>query len=323
MRSSSGVDNSPEPDPAPTAVAAGSAYDSAPVDEDVLCPLCYYNLRGAAESRCAECGYRFEWRDLRDPERRRHSYLFEHHPRHNLWSFVRTFKGALRPRMFWRELRPGQPSNVRRLVVYWFVTNLFALALPLAMVGMDMARYAIYNQQSRAWRATAPQAWLDAVFPLPPSVTFFTSYFSTQRRTLSIPLTVAAMYMAWPWLTFLALNVFQISMLRARISASHVLRCVVYTFDAMAIQCWLLLFAAGLMIAGSELLLGTQYWTWIGNFMIGWVLMSVALFIYRLTVAYRLYLQFHRPFLTVFASQVIVGLAVFTAVLWLAMYNPF
>ena len=48
--------------------------------ETLHCPLCEYNLRGLSEPRCPECGYRFEWAELRDPSRRLHPYLFEHHP---------------------------------------------------------------------------------------------------------------------------------------------------------------------------------------------------------------------------------------------------
>ena len=337
MTSSSGVENSPESDPVSIAAEPASTYDRAPVDEDVLCPLCYYNLRGAVENRCPECGYRFQWRDLRDPARRRHPYLFEHHPRRNVWSLRRTFIGTLRPRRFWRELRPEQPSNVRRLVVYWFAVNLFALALPLAIVGMDMARHATVTQQSRAWesrgwarRGIGPpgglKAWLDARFPLPPSWAFFKQYFSDMDDDLAVAaFMLAAIYAAWPWITFLGLNVFQISMLRARVRSSHVLRCVVYTFDAMAVLCWGMLFLAAGLIAASEYV-APGYGRWVDDELIalalfGWAAISLAVFAYRLTVAYKLYLQFHQPFLVVLTSQILAGLFMFTVVLWIAMWD--
>ena len=56
--------------------------------DEIHCPMCGYNLRGLAQPRCPECGHEFLWRDLLDPTRRRHPYLFEHHPDHNLRSFV-------------------------------------------------------------------------------------------------------------------------------------------------------------------------------------------------------------------------------------------
>ena len=72
---------------------------SAPaIDSSLHCPMCDYDLRGQIEPRCPECGYRFDWDELRDPTRRVHQYLFELHPERNVWSFVRTLLGGLRPR---------------------------------------------------------------------------------------------------------------------------------------------------------------------------------------------------------------------------------
>src|SRR5688572_29319876 len=264
MTSSSAVDKSPQPPP--NLADAVPAYDRPPTDQDVPCPLCEYNLRGATEPRCPECGYRFEWRDLLDPERRRHPYLFEHHPNRNLWSFIRTFRGTLWPRTFWRTLHPGQPSNVRRLVIYWFIVNLLALALPLSMLALDMTRYALANQQNRGIYVSGrfpgvTPAWLNQSYPLPPSPQFFSQYFSTMRGSLAAAVVIAPLYTAWPWLTFLALNVFQISMLRARVNASHVLRCVIYTFDAIAVVCWSILVVAGATVAAVVLLQQDVYWS--------------------------------------------------------------
>lgn len=308
--------------------AAAAGYDHAPVDEDVPCPLCYYNLRGQVEPRCPECGYRFEWRDLRDPARRRHPYLFEHHPKRNVWSLWRTFVGALRPRRFWRTLRPEQPSDVHRLVAYWLLVNLFALALPFAIVGLDMAEHAIRNQRYRTYNqpfgSNAQQrAWLDANHPLPPSTAFFDQYFyRMDDDVLGAALTIAVVYSAWPWLTFLALNVFGISMLRAKVNSSHVLRCVAYTFDGVSLLGWALLIGAGAVMVGVQLLASPGSDLGIDDEAIamtiaGWAAAALALFVYRLSIAYKLYLQFHRPFLTTLASQIIVALFVLTVVLWI------
>jgi hypothetical protein len=91
---------------APPAPPAGQVDVQA---ENVRCPLCDYDLRGLTEPRCPECGYQFAWADLTDPARQLHPYLFEHHPRHNLRSFVRTMARAMRPRRFWWWRKPTQP----------------------------------------------------------------------------------------------------------------------------------------------------------------------------------------------------------------------
>src|SRR5689334_22819484 len=97
------------------------APDWTQVDESVLCPLCEYELRGLSDPRCPECGYRFAWPELLDPTLRRHEYLFEHHGRHNIWSFWRTLIGGLKPRKFWRSVYPTQPSHPIRLIIYWLL----------------------------------------------------------------------------------------------------------------------------------------------------------------------------------------------------------
>lgn len=94
----------------------------------VVCPICEYDLRGLVEPRCPECGFKFEWRELLDPALRAHPYLFEHHPRHNLWSFWRTLLGGFRPHGFCRALRPSQPSRPGRLVLYWVLAATLGFA---------------------------------------------------------------------------------------------------------------------------------------------------------------------------------------------------
>src|SRR5881409_436100 len=108
----------------------------ATVTSDALrCPMCDYDLRGQVEPRCPECGYRFDWDELRDPARRLHPYLFEHHPERNLWSLWRTFLGGLRPRRFWSTLYPAQPSRPWRLRLYFLIVCLVcALPLPTQVV---------------------------------------------------------------------------------------------------------------------------------------------------------------------------------------------
>jgi hypothetical protein len=61
-------------------IAALASPDWARQTDDVSCPMCEYNLRGLAEPRCPECGYRFAWKDLLDAKARAHAYLYEHHP---------------------------------------------------------------------------------------------------------------------------------------------------------------------------------------------------------------------------------------------------
>ncbi|HSW45154.1 MAG TPA: hypothetical protein VLM89_06245 [Phycisphaerae bacterium] len=105
-----------QPEPSPP---AGPGWTL--INHDVLCPLCDYNLRGLSNPRCPECGYRFEWSEMLDPNRQPHPFLFEHHPERNWWSYWRTVAGACRPRAFWRSLHPVQTSRPRRLLLFWLI----------------------------------------------------------------------------------------------------------------------------------------------------------------------------------------------------------
>jgi hypothetical protein len=126
------------------------APDWRAVGEDVLCPLCRYNLRGLAEPRCPECGYRFEWDALLDPAKRLHPYLFEHHTERNVRSFFRTMIGGLLPRRFWRSLQPAMPSRLGRLLVYWLLAALLGSVSVLTEGGRSLYAAAQFNNFQRA-----------------------------------------------------------------------------------------------------------------------------------------------------------------------------
>src|SRR5688500_19059173 len=218
------------------------------IERDILCPLCKYNLRGPAEPRCPECGYAFTWDELLDPEKQKHPYLFEHHPRRNVVSFVRTLLGGLRPRRFWRTLNPAMPSRPRRLAVYAVLTICLIVTVPLA----SFARYAVETVRGNLRQKAAvmryfqdpnhaytkyivtahgsTQAYLAQQHQPPFSI-------ATLRRLVSEytgnegPVRVLFAILASPWLAFGALMIFRWSMRRAKVCAGHVARCVVYGFD--------------------------------------------------------------------------------------------
>ncbi len=114
------------------------APDWEAIKEDLKCPLCDYNLRGLAEPRCPECGFKFTWQELFDADRDRPQYLFEDHPKRNIWSFFKTFCNDCRPRRFWRELSPARPVNVRRLLIYWVIANIPWIGLVASGVVMTV-----------------------------------------------------------------------------------------------------------------------------------------------------------------------------------------
>lgn len=108
--------------------------------------------------------------------------------------------------------------------------------------------------------------------------------------------------LAWTWLSLAALMIFQASMRRAKIRNAHLLRCAIYGCDFP-------LLAGAILMAMLSSGGGPQEQATAAAVVCPWIAG------YRLTFAYRNYLRFDHPFLTVVASQVIVALAVWTAAL--------
>lgn len=303
-------------------VSSTGQPDWSQVTEDILCPLCEYNLRSLSEARCPECGYRFTWPEVLDPQRRLHRYLFEHHPERNVWAFRKTVTGQWLPQRFWRTLHPVQSVNVRRLRWYWLVV---ALVYFLCVAGIGVTAFvievhnlAVFNAKTKAmYLSQAKQgqspflmgyrtydelkAALETIYPTQPRALLRRAVSYHDLTNVLIP----ALPLAWPWLTMGALLVFRWSMQRARIRPWHVLRCVVYSSDAI--------FWAGPINLGLYLAWIMLVPSWADPFAYQAVIvlnMAIALhMLYRLVTAYQLYLRFDHPILTILASQVIVGLA--------------
>jgi hypothetical protein len=340
---------SPPPPAAPS--GDGAAPQSSRPDWDAIgaaicCPLCEYDLRGLTEPRCPECGYAFTWPDVLDPDRRLHPYLFEHHPEKNAWSFRRTALGTLRPRRFWTQLRPAQPGRPGRLVVYWLLAALPVLLAAVPWNALGVVEHARYMANTRArvrgsliaigdTRETRQiinqfgsiDAYVVAAFPDRPRLSFFyRPDWGSSGHTPGSANGVVLTLLAWPWLTFLTLLVFQFSMRRARIRPVHVLRCVLYGFDAVlwaglafaAAVAWQV-YSSAAIVAPTRLsvlpdwlamLLGPYAVDAVSRTAAAAALVLLPFMAYRTAVAYRTYLRFHRPAATVLASQAIVLLIV-------------
>lgn len=309
------------------------------ITEEILCPLCGYNLQGLVEPRCPECGYGFEWLDLIDPSRRLHPYLFEHHPERNIWSFRKTLTGALLPRRFWRSLHPAQPSNWRRLVTYWFVTATIFMVCGLGSLcgrwitdirsrivspAVRAKEAASLRQLQSAHNLAAIQqsfgsldAYLDTYLP---------DHMSARLVWDSVRWHMPAILLClltplWPPMNFAALMIFQISMRRAQVKWTHVLRSVFYSGGTLA---WVgIVFANGLGMASilQTCSLGRcALAVWILAVLL--ILVLLASVVYQLIIAYRRYLRFDHSITTIMISQGLIALATFTTftVVWVLLY---
>ena len=328
-----------------TTVLPNSPPDrSDPQAVDLHCPLCGYDLRGLADGRCPECGFAFRRAELLDAERDRHPWLFEHAPRGRLVrSFFSTYGRAAFPRRFWRQVTPANTVRPRRLAAYWLVASLPLVAVVAAPVPGQVVRLAQRNTLVRAQYArqlaamglgkgSPPgpmavfRAQFDARYPVPWSPAFARQVVAMVDLDVAPDRAAAAVVAAtWPWLSLAALMLFQMSMRRAKVSPAHVLRAAVYGCDFGLMIC----ITAAVVFSPAEVgyprllrgpFLGSQLPS--GPFPprdmpLLLVLATCGLVAtYRLAVAYRLYLRFDRPLLTVAASQVIVLLLVLLALLW-------
>ncbi len=323
------------PTPLPTAPESGAPHWET-IEEEILCPLCDYNLRGLIKPRCPECGYPFVWQDVLDPTRRLHPYLFEHHPGRRIWSFWRTLTASLRPRRFWKMLHPAQPSSPKRLILYWVLAVLPMLLTVVANVGGLAVAVRRENQIARTFEKaylTSPKIaplmqstlqpygsvdkYLDTIYPVD-----WAGVFRVMRTYGTvIPLFFpAGIALAWPWLTMLALLLFQISMRRARVRRAHVLRCICYSSD---IGFWL-----GLAIAPAALMFAFyQPIRMPGAFLrvlpyeLFGCVTAMLVFSYRLMIAYRSYLRFRRSVWVILAAQIIGFLLLLNLFVLFAVLN--
>jgi len=297
------------------------ARPSGPVDRDISCPLCEYNLRALTEPRCPECGFRFTWDELNDKAKWRHPFVFEHHPECNTRSFVRTALAGLRPKRFWQSLSPVQRPSVRRLILYWAICAA-AYTIPLSFeVGRAIWFWGRGLAAQRAWdsanwknpKMVAPQyserilrdhgslqAYLDANLPVSPFgvIWNYVWHFGVVLVAQILPIFL-------PWIIALSLSLFQWSMMRIGIRPQHVLRCAIYSCDALL---WIaaiamLVLVVERLIPMPPLPIGTLTNATLAVLPI---LLLTVIASYRLVISYRVYMRFDRPVLTIVACQTIV-----------------
>jgi hypothetical protein len=305
----------------------------APIEEpELLCPLCEYSLRGLSEPRCPECGHRSTWEELRERQAR-HPYLFERYPHRNVWSFFRTFVGTLLPGKFWRELSPALPPVRPRIYRFALIVTLIGIGINVLSDVPEVYQIAQSNsaqRQREQFRLTIestpgprfkPESaeivkmlrqahvtigeYVSQQFPPLWSISFWYRLWAWDLWG-SGELRAVVIILAWPILTFASLMIFRVSLRQAKIKTIHVVRCVVYSGALLPALPVLLLIMNWAMPAR----MGRFNWTYLGDEGSFWI-MVITLFVlgYRLGAGYEYYLRFRQPYLTVFASQVIVFLS--------------
>jgi hypothetical protein len=275
---------------------------AAAVDQDVLCPLCDYNLRGLVEPRCPECGHRFDWAEMLDRDQWEHRWLFEHQSKRRFRAFYYTFWMSLLPWRFWKSVRPTHKPRLARLFGYWLVcASPVVFALSPYLLALILLKTGLWQ----TFITNFEDAYFSVVNIVPPAIT----------------LPAALICFSWPILTVLALMVFRATMRRARIKWVHVIRCVVYSGDVLS-----LFIVVALVMLSTTGLLWQSWGVLFRMAFVGWVPLSPIVILiaaswllltWRLATAYRMYLAFPSAILTCVLSQVVVWQFLFTVwVLW-------
>lgn len=326
-----------------SAAESAAGPDWSTIDYEIECPLCRYNLWGLREPRCPECGYRFEWPDLLNPQRRRHDYLFEHHPERNLWSFRKTTLGALRPKRFWTELHPVQPSRPRRLAIYWLAGVVFLIAGVLSLWGgivigttwHSKVFQSVIVQQCKnnqdftdhvIRRYGSVSNYINKIYPVIPVSRVLQNHLQMMSRfsrphflfrrpdvvwNIFLVLLIAAS--AWTWCTLAALLVFQWSLRKAKFKQIHLFRCVLYSFDLFP---WLITCVLAVLLLLIFIYIDPQGFEQpFCCAIVLLILLTGAFNARRLYWACRNYLRFDHAFGVVLSTQVITLLVVTTVIM--------
>jgi hypothetical protein len=292
-------------------IAQTAGPDWETIEHTVECPLCRYNLRGLSEPRCPECGFTFEWREILDITRRKHPYLFEHHPDRNAWSFYKTLIGGLNPWRFWSTLHPAQAADERRLMAYRWIAKGFS-GVPLIITGLWLLMMSM-SWPVNDWPRQSVFYLIDVFGREATLVSELVRPFLHARLYIFILLLTLSL-LALPEMSTVALLIYRSSMRQAKIEKHHVDRCVAYSYDVVV---WLVL---GMLMLGIWVLLFLRITSW-QAWLLSWCLLLLLpgvwlLMTIRLALAYRYYLRMRHAVLAVAAGQVIVALVIATVLMF-------
>lgn len=199
------------------------------------CPRCAYDLSGVVESWtdscplggvCSECGLTFRWFDVLRGSLRFPGWSFEHARRGRLLAtYFPTLLRAVRPARLWAGIRLETRANHGRLLLFVAISCILLRLAGIICIGIPAAAafYAVGPRWGRAvdWRYAA----LDLAWPYGGGWWWFGSVFAAWvAMGLLTVLLVPLAYAALP-----------ISLRRARVRPSHLLRVQLYTLALLPV----------------------------------------------------------------------------------------
>jgi hypothetical protein len=260
-------------------------------DKALLCPLCEYDLRATFEPRCPECGHEFD-RALLLAERTEHPYLFDQRQTRIVRPFAKTWIASLLPRRFWGMVNPQMKPVIHRLILYWIINS----AVTAVICGVPLGIMAYWDANSYYGFVWAPRAWS---WPWFNEITF---------AELVGPI---ALFMLWPTLTILVMNVFRTTLRSGAIRQGHLIRWVVYTasFNLFLLPLFVLAGNAFDQIPFRILMSWPLILSRVENRFLAGALVAMPAYCVLLTIGYRAYLRLPHAVATVLLNQIVVWLA--------------
>lgn len=320
----------------------GEAPDWSTISREIVCPLCDYNLRGLVEAWCPECGYRTTWAELVDPDIADHPWFFETCRKQKIRAMVKTLIVSQRPLRFWSIIKPTRVPRPRRIAMYWLCVAAMVVVPFIGMLAYSIGRqyYVIYGERLEwvslpnalplpHWSETNPAyPWRFGGPPMYPS--FYAAYQEADRAmgwretgANTTSLFILGGFLLWPWCTLMGLQIFRRTMRMRRINSPHVMRCAIYSADAVPILALLVIPIVRWRCTSVER--WAHPWMLYGRIfepVILAALCSCAMVLTaRLCIAYRRYLGFPHAVGVCIAAELIVVLMLllgyaFTAPIW-------
>jgi len=300
----------PQAGPAPT---PSSPPDWQKLDREILCPLCQYNLRGIPDPRCPECGYRFQWAELLDPDLN-HPYLFEQTRRHYIRSYFKTLTRNGKPGTFWKTLRPNMRMSGEKLVLYYAICAVLA-ALPAIWIISFPAIRSVWPWSSAPAAMVTRTRTISGrtyVQRMPPTPNWAQRNLSMLNRNQELTFFICATMAIYPLISIGTLMLFHESMRRAKVLPRHVVRIGLYSADTIVWNgLWIILAMFVQTLPGVPVTLMTL--CGLG------ILLTFVFTTARIAAAYAHYMRFPDPVATAMLSQFIAFLTL--AVLWIPQFQ--
>lgn len=295
------------------------------ISEDLLCPLCEYNLRGLSGNRCPECGHLVDIDAAIQHKRNTLGFFFEHQKGLAYVPFRRTLMKSLRG--IWREVSPTHWISIRRLIAYKLVQLIpllagmivvFLLQMGWAIAHQEHQRKLYYERELSKSTPEKAMFWVEQHFPRQRVGILRDNALSHVAWMKDKYLTLFLCLFAWPWVVFVSQLVFLRSFRAGNIRPGHLLRCAVYSGDVVLF--WPVFFAISFVLYSLKYFMQDA---------LGWysrseptvrgvtvtLLMLWLWLTLRMIWSYRQYLRIPRAAVGAIAASVLAGFAVWSILL--------